>query len=246
MNSTDAKAPIVSKNIVIFVFLAFIFYKFAPFPFESILNPKLYSTPMIIDPSELDSNSVYKLLVGAVLPRPIAWVSSRSRDGVLNLAPFSFFTVASREPPMLAISVGPRTGGEDYPKDTLTNLRESQGFVINMVSMSLANAMYETANNYPPEVDEFVRAGVTPAPCEFVSTPRVAEARISMECTVEHMLRLGSDYLVIGRMHRYHVEDALIDNGRIDVQALDPLGRMAGNFTKIETLFDLPLSVPEE
>lgn len=197
---------------------------------------------MIIDPSELDTNSVYKLLTGAVVPRPIAWVSSRSHEGVLNLAPFSFFTVASREPPMLAISIGPRTGGEDYAKDTLTNLRESQEFVINMVSLSLANAMHETAINYPPEVDEFTRAGVTPAPCEVVNTPRVAEAKISMECTVEHMLRLGSDYLVVGRMHRYHIEDALLANGRIDQQALDPLGRMAGNFTKIETLFDLPLN----
>jgi len=200
---------------------------------------------MIFDPTELDTHSVYKLLVGAVVPRPIAWISSCSRDGVLNLAPYSFFNVASREPPMLAISIGPRTGGEAYPKDTLTNLRESQEFVINIVSVALANAMHETAINYPPEVDEFVRAGVTPAPCVVVKTPRVAEARISMECTVEHMLRLGSDYLVIGRMHRYHVDDALISNGRIDIQALDPLGRMAGNFTRIETLFDLPLDEPD-
>jgi len=197
---------------------------------------------MILDPAELDTHAVYKLLVGAVVPRPIAWVSSRSRDGVLNLAPYSFFNVASREPPMLAISIGPRTGGENYPKDTLTNLRESQEFVINIVSLSLANAMHETAINYPPEVDEFERAGVTPAPCVVVNTPRVAEARISMECTVEHMLRLGSDYLVIGRMHRYHVEDTLLSNGRIDIQGLDPLGRLAGNFTRIETMFDLPLN----
>jgi flavin reductase (DIM6/NTAB) family NADH-FMN oxidoreductase RutF len=196
---------------------------------------------MIIDPAKLDTQSVYKLLVGAVVPRPIAWVSTRSRDGVLNLAPYSFFTVVSREPPMLAISIGPRTGGEDYPKDTLTNMRESQEFVINMVSMALADAMHETSFNHSPEVDEFERAGVTPAPCEVVRTPRVAEARISMECTVEHMLKLGSDSLVIGRMHRYHVEDALISNGRIDLMALDPLARMAGNFTRVESLFDLPL-----
>ena len=196
---------------------------------------------MIIDPAKLDTQSVYKLLVGAVVPRPIAWVATRSRDGVLNLAPYSFFTVVSREPPMLAISIGPRTGGEDYPKDTLTNMRESQEFVINMVSMALADAMHETSFNHSPEVDEFERAGVTPAPCEVVRTPRVAEARISMECTVEHMLKLGSDSLVIGRMHRYHVEDALISNGRIDLMALDPLARMAGNFTRVESLFDLPL-----
>ena len=96
-----------------------------------------------------------------------------------------------------------------------------------------------------PEVDEFERAGVTPAACVVVETPRVAEAKISMECTVEHMLRLGSDYLVIGRMHRYHVDDAIIRNGRIDLLQLDPLARMAGNFSRIETLFDLPLNESE-
>ena len=196
---------------------------------------------MILNPDELDTHSVYKLLSGAVVPRPIAWVSTRSRDGVLNLAPYSFFTVASREPPMLAISIGPRTGGEDYPKDTLTNIRETQEFVINIVSLALANAMHETSINHAPEVDEFVRAGVSPAACELVKTPRVAEAKIAMECTVEHMLKLGSDYMVIGRMHRYHVEDGLLSKGRIDLQALDPLGRLAGNFTRIESTFDLPL-----
>lgn len=195
---------------------------------------------MIIDPSDLDTNSVYKLLIGAVVPRPIAWVSTQSRDGILNLAPYSFFNVASREPPMLSISIGPRTDGEDYSKDTLTNIRESQEFVINIVSLNLANAMHETGVNYPPEVDEFTRAGVTPSPCEFIKPPRVAEAKISMECSVEHILRLGSDFMVIGRMHRYHVEDSLLNNGRIDIKELNPLARMAGNFTKIETLFDLP------
>lgn len=200
---------------------------------------------MVINPDELDTNSVYKLLIGAVVPRPIAWVSSRSHDGILNLAPFSFFTVASREPPMLAFSIGPRTGGEEYPKDTLTNVQETQEFVINVVSVNLANAMFETAVNHPPEVDEFVRAGVTPAACEVVKAPRVAEAKISMECSVEHVLTLGSDHLVIGRMHRYHVEDGLLEDGRIDMQGLDPLGRMAGNFTRIESLFDLPLDEPK-
>lgn len=200
---------------------------------------------MIIDPSELDTHSVYKLLIGAVVPRPIAWVSSRSHDGIFNLAPYSFFNVVSREPPMLAFSVGPRTGGEDYAKDTLTNIRESQEFVINIVSMDLANAMQETAINYPPEVDEFEQAGVTPAPCVVVDTPRVAEAKISMECTLETVLELGTDHLVIGLMQRYHVEDAIISNGRIDTRGLDPLGRLAGNFTKVETLFDLPMAKTE-
>jgi len=200
---------------------------------------------MIIDPSELDTHSVYKLLIGAVVPRPIAWVSSRSRDGVLNLAPYSFFNVVSREPPMLAISIGPRTGGESYPKDTLTNIRESQEFVINIVSVPLANAMHESSINHPPEVDEFERAGLTPADCAVIETPRVAEAKISMECTLEHILKLGSDHLVIGRMQRYHVDDDLITDGRIDTLKLDPLARLAGDFSRIQTLFGLPLDDPD-
>ena len=198
-------------------------------------------TLMIIDPATLDTSAIYKLLIGAVVPRPIAWVSTQSQEGILNLAPYSFFTVASREPPMLAISIGPRTGGEAYPKDTLTNIRDTKEFVINSVSLALANAMHETSINYPPQVDEFERAGVTPAPCDVVKVPRVAEAKISLECTLEHLLKLGNDHLVIGRLHRYHVDDALYHDGRIDMAQLDPLGRMAGNFTKIETLFDLPL-----
>ncbi|MDH5600896.1 MAG: flavin reductase family protein [Gammaproteobacteria bacterium] len=196
---------------------------------------------MIINPSELDTNAVYKLLTGAVVPRPIAWVSTQNHEGLLNLAPYSFFNVASRQPPMLSISIGPRTGGENYAKDTLSNIRESQEFVVNMVSLALANAMHESAVNYPPAVSEFERAGVTPAASDLISTPRVAESLISMECTLEHLLKLGTDYLVIGRMQRYHVKDELFENGRIDQHQLDPLGRMAGNFTKIESLFDLPL-----
>jgi flavin reductase (DIM6/NTAB) family NADH-FMN oxidoreductase RutF len=147
---------------------------------------------------------------------------------------------------MLAFSVGPRTGGEDYPKDTLTNVRESQEFVVNIVSVSLANAMHETSINHPPEVDEFVKAGLTPAACEVISTPRVAEAKISMECTLEHLLPLGSDHLVIGRMQRYHVDDDLISHGRIDTLKLDPLARLAGNFSKVESMFDLPLAEAEQ
>lgn len=197
---------------------------------------------MIIDPATLDTTEVYKLLSGAVVPRPIAWISTKSKEGVLNLAPFSFFTVASRQPPMLAISIGPRTDGEDYAKDTLTNIRETKEFVINMVSIELADAMNETAINYSPNINEFSQAGVTPVASEVINVPRVAEAKISMECQVEKILELGSDYLVIGQMYRYHVEDELIHQGRINIQKLDPLARIAGNFSKIETLFELPIN----
>ena len=161
---------------------------------------------MIIDPLKLDSQSSYKLLIGSVVPRPIAWTSTVSEEGVRNLAPFSFFTVASRQPPMLCISVGPppETEGGDRPaKDTLSNIEETGEFVVNIVSLSLSNTMFESSKNHPPEADEFEKAGLTPAPCEVVGAPRVEEAGVSMECLLDRVLPLGTDHLVIGRMVRF-------------------------------------------
>jgi flavin reductase (DIM6/NTAB) family NADH-FMN oxidoreductase RutF len=196
---------------------------------------------VIIDPSELDPQSVYKLLIGSVVPRPIAWTSTVSTEGVRNLAPFSFFTVASRHPPMLCISVGPRLDRNIPTKDTLDNIEETREFVVNIVSLALSNTMYESSKNHPPEADEFEKAGLTPAACEVVGAPRVEEAGVSMECLLDRVLPLGSDHLVIGRMVRFHVKDELYgETGRIDVVGLDPLGRLAGNYTKVETIFELP------
>jgi flavin reductase (DIM6/NTAB) family NADH-FMN oxidoreductase RutF len=196
---------------------------------------------MIIDPSELDPQSVYKLLIGSVVPRPIAWTSTVSTGGVRNLAPFSFFTVASRQPPMLCISVGPRVDSNIPTKDTLDNVEETGEFVVNIVSLSLSNTMFESSKSHPPEADEFEKAGLTPAPCEVVGAPRVEEAGVGMECLLDRVLPLGSDHLVIGRVVRFHVRDELYgENGRIDVAGLDPLGRLAGDYTKVETIFELP------
>ncbi len=198
---------------------------------------------MIIDPSELDPQSSYKLLIGSVVPRPIAWTSTVSQEGVRNLAPFSFFTVASRQPPMLCISVGPppeTDGGERATKDTLSNIEETEEFVINIVSLALSNTMHESSKNHPPEADEFEKAGLTPAPCEVVSAPRVEEAGVSMECLLDRVIPLGSDHLVMGRMVRFHVRDELYEDGRVNVEKLQPLGRLAGNYTKVETIFELP------
>jgi flavin reductase (DIM6/NTAB) family NADH-FMN oxidoreductase RutF len=195
---------------------------------------------VIIDPSGLDPQSVYKLLIGSVVPRPIAWISTVSREGVRNLAPFSFFTVASRNPPMLCVSVGPRASDDAPSKDTLSNVEETGEFVINIVSLSLSNSMYESSKSHPPEADEFEKAGLTPAPCEVVKASRVGEASINMECTLDRAIQLGSDHLVIGRMVRFHLRDELYQNGRIDIAALDPLGRLAGNYTNVENIFELP------
>src|SRR5215217_8364810 len=112
---------------------------------------------MIINPSNLEEQECYKLLIGSVVPRPIAWTSTVSREGIRNLAPFSFFTVAPRQPPMLCISVGPppeTEGGESPAKDTLSNVEETEQFVVNIVSLSLSNTMYESSKNHPSEADE--------------------------------------------------------------------------------------------
>jgi flavin reductase (DIM6/NTAB) family NADH-FMN oxidoreductase RutF len=101
--------------------------------------------------------------------------------------------------------------------------------------------MFESSQNHPPEADEFEKAGLTPAPCEVVGAPRVEEAGVSMECLLDRVLPLGTDHLVIGRMVRFHVRDELYgENGRIDVAGLDSLGRLAGDYTKVETIFELP------
>jgi flavin reductase (DIM6/NTAB) family NADH-FMN oxidoreductase RutF len=141
---------------------------------------------------------------------------------------------------MLCISVGPRVDQPPPTKDTLSNIEETGEFVINIVFLPLSNTMHESSRNHPPEAAEFEKAGLTPAPCEVVAAPRVGEAGVSMECLLDRVLPLGTDHLVIGRMIRFHVRHELYENGRIDVAELQPLGRLAGNYTKVETIFELP------
>jgi len=126
-------------------------------------------------------------------------------------------------------------------KDTLENIEQTGEFVVNIVSLALSNTMHESSKNHPPEADEFEKAGLTPAPCQVVKAPRVEEAGVSMECVLDRILPLGTDHLVLGRMVRFHVRDELYENGRIDVASLDPLGRLAGDYTKVETIFGLPM-----
>ena len=107
--------------------------------------------------------------------------------------------------------------------------------MINIVSLPLSNTMHESSKNHPPEADEFEKAGLTPAPCEMVTAPRVEEAGVSMECVLDRILPLGTDHLIIGKMVCFHVRDELYENGCIDVAKLQPLGRLAGIYTKVET-----------
>ncbi|MGM0865771.1 MAG: flavin reductase family protein [Bacillota bacterium] len=197
---------------------------------------------MEFNPAELEEKQVYKLLSGSVVPRPIAWVSTISKSGELNLAPFSFFSVASRNPPMLSISVGPGVGErEGTEKDTLVNIRGQKEFVINVVPTFLGNEMQKSAENLPSSVNEFEASGVTHIDSVIVQPKRVKEAPIQMECKLEQILALGSDHLIIGRMVRYHIEDDYyLGNYKINLDRLQPLGRLAGNYSEMSSFFHLP------
>lgn len=197
---------------------------------------------MEFNPSHLGEKEVYKLLAGSVVPRPIAWVSTISEGGELNLAPFSFFTVASRNPPMLCLSIGPGVGDrEGTEKDTLVNIRSQREFVINVVPAPLGNQMQKSAENLPSDTNEFEAAGLTPADSHLVSPKRVKEAPIHMECKLEQIIQLGSDHLIIGRMVHYHIEDEYyLGNYKVNLQKLKPLGRLAGNYSESKEFFKLP------
>ena len=197
---------------------------------------------MEFNPSDLGEKEVYKLLTGSVVPRPIAWVSTVSQEGGQNLAPFSFFTVASRNPPMLCISIGPGVGDrEGTEKDTLVNIRATKEFVINVVPAPLGNQMQKSAENLPSNADEFEAAGLSAAESHLVAPKRVKEAPIHMECKLEQIIKLGSDHLIIGRMVYYHIEDDYyLGNYKVDLEKLQPLGRLAGNYSENKEFFKLP------
>ncbi|WP_342672478.1 flavin reductase family protein [Paenibacillus tianmuensis] len=198
--------------------------------------------------SDVSEQEMYKLMIGSVVPRPIAWVSSKSKDGVLNLAPFSFFTVASRNPPTLLISIGPGVGErEGTVKDTLTNIREVGEFVINMVSEPLGEAMLLSSANAGPQKNEFELAGVTPQLCKSVDVPAVLEAPIAFELKLDRIIPVGGDHLVLGIVERVQVDSAAYaGNFKIATENLKPLASLAGDFAGLTSTFSIDLRHRQE
>jgi flavin reductase (DIM6/NTAB) family NADH-FMN oxidoreductase RutF len=188
------------------------------------------------EPASLAPVEVYKLLAGSVVPRPIAWVSSVDAEGVPNLAPFSFFTVASANPPVLCFcpSMREAKNGLRATKDTLENIRATGEFVVNIVSEETVEAMNQTAAQLPSDEDEFVHAGLTPVPGEQVRAPRVAEAKVQMECRLRQIIEVSAEVmggsLVLGDVVRFHISDAVLEpNFHIAPEKLRAIGRMAGS-----------------
>ncbi|WP_245906410.1 flavin reductase family protein [Mycolicibacterium palauense] len=180
-----------------------------------------------IDVARLEPDKAYKLLVGAVQPRPIAWLSTVAPDGTANLAPFSFFTVASRNPATVLVSIGQHGAGA--VKDTLHNVRTTGEFVVNVASMEHLDAVSATSAAVAADVDEFHLAALTTAPSITVRPPRVAEARLALECRLREEVRIGTDTVVFGTVLWAHSADGVLDDGlRVDNDVLQPLGRLAG------------------
>lgn len=199
---------------------------------------------MFIDAHELSAAQTEKILISTVVPRPIGWISTLSKDGVANLAPFSFFTVVGRMPPVLSISIQHRHDGVTL-KDTYVNIRDTGEFVANIVTLPSANQMHRTAFEHLPEVDEFDAVGLEKAASGIVKPPRVAIAPVAMECKLEREFTVGDfdDHVVWGRVVRFHIRDDIFDADKfhIDTAALAPVGRLAAEYTLVDNVFVPPV-----
>jgi flavin reductase (DIM6/NTAB) family NADH-FMN oxidoreductase RutF len=199
---------------------------------------------MDIDPNTYPSREVYKLLTAAVVPRPIAWVSTVNEQGQPNLAPFSFFNAVCQNPPTLLFCPGIR-GVDQSPKDTYHNIRATGEFVVNFVTEELAEAMNITAVEAPAEINEFERANLTAAPGKKVNVPYVAESPVHFECKLREIVTIneepGGGYIVIGTVVHMHFDDTIYREGNyLDFSAYHPVGRLTGSgYTRITDTFDL-------
>lgn len=187
---------------------------------------------MVVDFEKIPAREAYQWMIAAITPRPIAWVSTVSAAGVANLAPFSFFSgVTSNPPTLMFVPVNNRDG---RAKDTVRNIEETREMVVNVVSADLAAAMSATAAALPPEESEFAYAGLAATPSLRVKPPRVAEARVAFECTLHSIVKIGEGAgaanVVFGLIQCAHVVEAVLDAaGKIDAAKLDAVGRMGGN-----------------
>jgi flavin reductase (DIM6/NTAB) family NADH-FMN oxidoreductase RutF len=178
---------------------------------------------MQIDPSQHSHAENYKLLTNLVVPRPIAWVSSVNADGVVNLAPFSFFNAVSGKPLYIIISIGLNDAGQ--MKDTAKNILAGGEFVVNLVTEELFDAMNVSAADFPGEISELAAANLHAAPSVKVKPPRVAESQASLECRLHSSQKLGTNTLVVGEVVMFHVADHLVGPG-LDISNFAPIGRL--------------------
>ena len=199
---------------------------------------------MELELARLPAVERYKILIGLVIPRPVAWVSTFSENGVANCAPFSFFNVISEEPPLCIISFNWRSDGAI--KHTLKNIRRTGEFVVNLADEGTANAMHLTGTEIPESESEFEKFGLTPVPAKLVQHPRIAEAAASFECRLERRISFGPEReMVIGEILLIHARDGIIDPAtkRVSEELYRPVGRLfADRYCSTRERFNLPKS----
>lgn len=195
-----------------------------------------------IDPVNNTERENYKFLIGSIIPRPIAFVTTQSKDGILNGAPFSYFNIVSSNPPMISLSIQ-RTSGRR--KDTARNIIETKEFVVHIVDEQNVEKVNMTAASLLPDQSEIELAKLTPVDSVKISVPGVKEAKIRMECSLEHSIELGGmdspgcDF-IIGKVVQFHIESDIYENGRIDPRGLSAVSRLAGtNYAKIGEIFSI-------
>ncbi len=202
------------------------------------------ATLVSIDPASISQAELYRLMIGGVVPRPIATVSTLSADGIANVAPYSFYNAVSSDPPCLSVSISRNSKG--LKKDTLLNIESSGEFVVNATPVSLAAKINQASAEYPHAVSEFAEAGLTPAPSLKVKAPRVAESPLSFECVLHAKLEIGSGQqgsttLVVGRIVAVQIDTRILRDGRIDAALFDPLSRLGGlQYGQTAGIFELP------
>jgi flavin reductase (DIM6/NTAB) family NADH-FMN oxidoreductase RutF len=196
-------------------------------------TPHELTEPLELDPADWEPREVYFLMTGLVVPRPIAWVSTQSPDGVRNLAPHSYFNVMANDPPHVVI-------GSSGRKDTLRNIESTGELVVNLVSMDVVEPMNFTATDFPSGEDEFAWAGLEAAPSATVTPPRVAAAKAHLECRLVQVVEAGNGHIVVARVTHLHVDPSVWRDGRVDPVLLDPVCRLAGtSYARLGDVFKL-------
>ena len=197
---------------------------------------------MYIDTSTLSNKEMYKFLIGGVAPRPIAWAGTRSKDGINNLAPFSFYNAFSSTPPIVGFSAIPRLDGSN--KDTLQNIIDTGCFTLSTVSHKLVQQASKSAALLEPQEDEFEYAELEPAQAQNINAPYVKDALLVFECTLNQIVSFGNQEgagnLILGEIKFINIDDSIYNDGYIDIAKLDPVGRLAGNwYSTIRDRFEL-------
>lgn len=194
------------------------------------------------DPATNTERENYKLLTGSIVPRPIAFVTSVGEDGTVNGAPFSYFNVVSSNPPMLSVSVQRKNGNM---KDTTRNILGNKEFVVHIVDEQNVDKINMTAASLAPNVSEIDKADLSLGESEIVSVPGIKESKVRFECTLEHSLELGESNsigtdLLIGKVVRFHIEDDIYEDGRINHLRHGAMSRLAGpNYASIGKVLSL-------